>query len=101
MLKEKLHGLSLSIIDDTIVENLLFSVDQVIATIGVQNGYVCGPILEFEITGEDSLVIDKTNFNIVWEIIKFEENVVSVIRNGTPTHYEIVSNAKNPSKINL
>lgn len=96
MLKEKLDGLSLTIIDDTIVENLLFRVDQVIATIGVQNGYVCGPILEFEITGEDSLVIDKTNFNIVWELIKFEENIVSVIRNGTAAQYDIVSKANNP-----
>jgi len=91
MLKDKLEGLRLSIVDDAIIEDLGFSDDSVIATIGTKDGAVCAPILNYEITGDDSLVIDKESFNIQWKQIEFRGETIMVIRNDAPTVYKIVS----------
>ncbi len=91
MLKGKLEGLRLSIVDETIIEDLGFSGDSVIATIGTKDGAVCAPILDYEITGNDSLVIDKESFNIQWNQIEFGDDTITVIRNDAPTLYKIVS----------
>ncbi|MBU2714351.1 hypothetical protein [Zooshikella harenae] len=91
MLKEKLDGLRLSLIDEQNIEDLGFSGDTVISTIGSKGGAVCAPVLEFEVTGTDSLVIDKGNFNIQWSQIEISKNTVSVHRNGKAAVYKIVS----------
>lgn len=91
MLKGKLEGLRLSIVDENIIEDLGFSGDSVIATIGTKDGAVCAPILDYEITGKDSLVIDKESFNIKWSQIEFAGDTITVIRNDSPTVYKIVS----------
>ena len=91
MLKDELEGLRLSIVDETIIEDLGFSGDSVIATIGTKNGAVCAPVLDYEVTGNDSLVIDKESFNIQWSQIEFREDTVAVIRNEAPAEYKIVS----------
>lgn len=91
MLKGKLEGLKLSIVDENIIEDLDFSGDSVIATIGTKDNAVCAPILDYEITGNDSLVIDKESFNIQWNQIEFGVDTITVIRNDVPTVYKIVS----------
>ena len=98
MLKNELEGLKLSIIDETSIEDLGFSGDSVIATIGTKDGPVCAPLLEYEITGNDSLVIDKESFNIQWSQIELKEDTIAVIRNGTPTEYKVISR---PSATNV
>lgn len=91
MLKGKLEGLKLSIVDDVIVEDIVFSGDLITSTIGIRDGAICAPILTFEVTGDDSLVIDKEHFNIKWKQVSIMEDIMSVIRNGKPTVYKIVS----------
>jgi|GEM_PF-4943792 len=91
MLKDKLNGLVLSIVDEIAIENLSFTGDVVTATIGVKGGAVCGPVLSFVVTGDDSLVIDSAGFNLRWSYVEIADNAISVIRNGKPTVYHIVS----------
>ncbi len=98
MLKVKLEGLSLSIVDDTIVEDLCFTGDSVIATIGTKDGALCAPILDYEIIGNGSLVIDKDNFNIQWKRIEFVGETIEVVRNDTSAVYKIVSRPATSAK---
>lgn len=91
MLKGKLEGLGLSIVDEKIVEDLRFSDDFVVATIGSKDGAVFAPILDYEITGSDSLVIDKEHLNIKWSRIEFSDDTIAVIRDDEPTVYKIIS----------
>lgn len=89
MLKEKLEGLRLSIIDDTRVENLHFVGDTVVTTIGTKDGPLCGPILDYEVTGPDALVIDFDGAPIRWSHIEIGDQTVSVVRNGVKTSYRV------------
>ena len=54
-------------IHDEIIEELGFIGDQVVATMGSRTGPVCGPILDYEVTSENSILIDREQFNIAWE----------------------------------
>lgn len=90
-MQNELDGLRVSIIHDEIIEDLGFLGDQVVATLGSKTGPVCGPILDYEVTSENSILIDKEQFNIAWEEINVEEDKISVLRNGIPTIYKIVS----------
>lgn len=49
MIKNKLEGLMLSIIDDTRIEDFCFTDNFVIATIGIKDGPICAPVLDYEI----------------------------------------------------
>ena len=97
MLKEELEGLNLSIIDEALIEDLGFTGNSVTATIGTKVGPVCAPLLEYEVTGNDSLVIDKESFNIQWNKIELKEDTVDVIRNGAPAVYKVVSKQSDAS----
>jgi len=101
MLKSELKGLTLSIVDDSIIEDLSFSDDSVTATIGTNDGAVCAPVLNYEITGDDSLLIDKESFNIEWQKIEFGGNTITVIRNDAPAVYRIVSRPSATTKREL
>ncbi|WP_226668054.1 hypothetical protein [Microbulbifer aggregans] len=90
MLKKDLQRCKFSVLDEKRVENFTFSGEIICATIGMKNGPVCAPVLKYEITGSDSLVIDKEDFNIQWTNIEFKGNTLSVVRNGVPTEYKIL-----------
>ena len=89
MLKEKLDGLSVSISDETIIEDFTFVGDNIIATIGSANGAVCGPILNLQINNSSSLTIKGEGFEINWENIEITDDQINVIRNGKPAIYVI------------
>ena len=86
-----LDGMRVSIIHDERTENFTFLDEKVVATLGSKDGPVCGPILSYEFTSENSILIGKGQFNIEWEGIDVEENIISVLRNGVPTIYQIIS----------
>ena len=89
MLKEKLDGLSVSISDETIIEDFTFAGDNIIATIGLANGAVCGPILDLQIIDPSSLTIKGEGFEFNWENIEIFDDQIKVIRNGKPAIYKI------------
>ncbi|WP_149981176.1 hypothetical protein [Pseudoalteromonas rhizosphaerae] len=94
MIKNKLEGLMLSIIDDTRIEDFCFTDNFVIATIGIKDGPIYAPVLDYEITGDESLIIDKDSFNIEWKQVVFEGNTISVIRNNKPALYRVAPDKK-------
>lgn len=89
MLKEKLLGLSVSLIDESIVETFSFVSDHLAATIGTKGGPVCAPILSFEIVGPRSLHIVGQGFRISWDQGEIGPERLSVWRNGIPALYRI------------
>lgn len=88
MLLDTLNGLTLKLIDDDIIEEWSFSEGLISATMGSINGPVTAPILKFNITGNDSLII-KGLFPIIWDKIEFSQRHVKVNRNSEPAVYEI------------
>jgi len=88
MLNKKLDGLQAELVDNERVETLSFNGGSISATLGVKNGAVTAPILEYKITGESSLEISGI-FSIKWENIEFEENRINVARNGEHVVYKI------------
>lgn len=91
MLKEKIVGLRLSIVGDDSVEDLCFTEKFVTATQGSKSGPLCAPLLNYKITGADSLVIEGGGFDIRWTQIEFVGETLEVVRNSNPVVYRIVS----------
>lgn len=89
MLKDKLLGLSVSLIDESIVEIFRFASDHLAATIGTKGGPVCAPILALEIVGPVSLRIVGQGFRISWDQVEIGPERLSVRRNGIPAQYRI------------
>jgi len=90
MLIEILKGMSVSLNDGDVVEDLMFDGEIVFATIGEKNGAVCAPTLELEINSESSLTVKGHGFEINWECIEINNNQISTIRNGKHSIYQII-----------
>ncbi|MBF0274728.1 MAG: hypothetical protein HQK84_05805 [Nitrospinae bacterium] len=87
--ENKLIGLTVSLIDERLIETFSFTSDHVSATIGTKDGAVCAPILSFDAVRPDSVRIYGEGFEILWEDIEIGPVCVSVRRNGVPVVYGI------------
>lgn len=88
MLEEKLVGLRAELIDEESVEILCFGRSSVAATIGTKSGPVASPIIDYEITGDNLIIIGRL-FPIIWENIEFGKGIITVDRNGKNAIYKI------------
>lgn len=89
MLKDRLNGLKVELLDDEIFEQFTFYGDKVSATIGTVNGPVCAPILDLEENAPTSLQIQGQGFEFYWEDITISETQITTIRNGKAAIYKI------------
>jgi hypothetical protein len=92
MLNKKLDGLRAELADNDSVEVLSFNDGSITATLGVKNGPVTAPILEYKITGDNSLII-QGGFEITWENVEFSGKFINVVRNGKLAMYNITKNS--------
>ena len=90
----ELNGLTLSIVDEKLIEQLGFVEDKVIATLGIEGEYVCGPVLPIEITGDCSAVIGDDDLRITLNQVEVLEDIVKCTRNGESAEYEIIARAE-------
>ena len=81
MLEDKIKGLRVELISDEIVEVYSFSStsDNVAVTIGTKEGPLCGPLYQYKIISETSLMIyDESSSRFKWEAIEFGHNEMTV-----------------------
>ena len=100
MIRKKLEGLTLDLDHESILEELRFGYDYVSATIGVRNGAIASPLLDFEVQSHDSIIITG-DIPITWSNIEFFHDHLKVIRDGEPAIYKITSTIENNSKRKL
>ena len=90
----ELNGLTLSIVDDKLIEQLGFFEEQVIATLGIEGEFICAPTLSVEVTGPFSIVIGDDETKIVLDNIEVQKDKVKCLRNGKPAEYEVIARAE-------
>lgn len=72
MLAEKLNGLKVVLDHEELVEVLQFGDDMISATLGVKDGPVTAPLLKYNVTSDNSLII-RGLFDIIWNNIEFKK----------------------------
>ena len=93
MLSEELKGLRAELESEDSLEVLCFHEGAVSATLGIKDGPVTAPILEYMITGDRSLIIEGLS-PITWEDINFGDGSVTVMRNGEIAIYKTSKSLK-------
>jgi hypothetical protein len=93
-----LEGITAALIDDSKIEQLGFSGNIVIATLGIKSEAVCAPVLNLETLGENSVKIYDDEFEIVLSDIEVGEELMTCLRNGDMAQYTIVSRADSNQK---
>ncbi len=96
MLEQELDGLRAELIDDESVEVFSFNGSSIAATLGTKSGPVTAPIVDYEVTGINSIII-RGLFPIIWENIEFNEGFIRVKRNGSNATYK-TTKRENASK---
>ena len=91
MILEQLSGLSLELVDESLVEQLSFNGSSVSATLGEHAGAVYAPILEVHLNAEQELIFRGAAIDLCWAKIVLYANELVVMRNGQPATYKILS----------
>jgi len=82
----------LELVDEKRIQQFGFQDDgYVSATLGMRDGFVCSPLLRYEVTGKDSLKMldDKAEVVFVWKDIIVDGNELRVICNDVTEIYRI------------
>ena len=87
MLEKELDGMRAELIDDESVEVFSFGGSSIAATFGSKSGPVAAPIIDYEVTGTNSIII-RGLFPIIWENIEFNVGYLKVKRNGCDVTYK-------------